>query len=581
MTIILPNDRLQAVCKSLADKDIAAFLVPVNDEFQGEYTPDYAKRLEWLCGFTGSAGTGVVWANAKDGKSATLLVDGRYTLQAQQQLDVTLIEVANSADVPLHLCLTNHLVAGQVVAFDPWLHTHVQIRRLREVLEPVGIKLQALKHNLIDEIWHDQPPPPSADIMPHPLNLAGESSASKRARVIAELKSHNAQGVILTLPDGIHWLLNIRGADIEFNPMALCFAWLDVNDHLIVFTYPRASDAWAEGLNIDVMPMSEMDALLGQLLVGGTKVMLDPSASAEWFFRKAERAGAKIIEKPDPTQLMKAIKNSAEIEGMRAAHKRDGKALTAFLNWLSQQKNPSELEVMDVLEKFRKEGGANLYRGKSFETIAGSGAHGAIVHYRADEHSNRRVQNGELFLIDSGGQYVDGTTDVTRTVVFGTPTDEMKDRFTRVLKGHIAIATAVFPQGTTGSQLDVLARQFLWQAGCDYDHGTGHGVGAYLCVHEGPQRISKRSGDVPLAAGMILSNEPGYYKTGEYGIRIENLVLVVDKSSEFRVQSSERKMLAFETLTLAPLDEKLIAWEMLSEAEAQWVREYQQRVASA
>lgn len=574
MTVLLPNERLFKLCHTLDKQDIAAFLVPVNDEFQGEYTPDYAKRLEWLSGFSGSAGTAVVWATPKNNKHAALLVDGRYTLQAAQTMDAA-YEVLNSSDVPLPVCLTKHLVAGQVVAFDPWLHTRAQVRRLREALEPMGIKLLALKKNLIDTLWHDQPAPPSAPIVPHPLELAGESSASKRARVMAELKAHGAHGVMLTLPDGIHWLLNIRGADIAFNPMALCFAWLDVNDRLIVFTYPRTSNVWADDLSIEVVAMEDMEARLGQLLVGGTKVMIDSTSAAEWFFRKAERAQAKIIEKPDPTQAMKAIKNNAEIEGMRAAHKRDGASLTAFLKWLGAQKNPSELEVMEVLENFRKSSGGNLYRGKSFETIAGSGANGAIVHYRADESSNRRVQDGELFLIDSGGQYADGTTDVTRTVVFGTPTDEMKDRFTRVLKGHIAIATAVFPVGTTGSQLDALARQFLWQVGCDYDHGTGHGVGAYLCVHEGPQRISKRGGDVPLAAGMIISNEPGYYKAGEYGIRIENLVLVVERSCKLQVASEGRKMLGFETLTLAPLDEKLIAWEMLSEAEAKWVRDYQ------
>ncbi len=574
------DDHLKALCGWLKQEGYVAFLQPVNDAFQGEYTPAYAQRLPWISGFGGSAGTGVFLAEAVDGKPAALFVDGRYTIQAAQEVNKAQYHLINSADTTPQQWLAEHLPEGARVAYDPWLHTMAQVKRMKAVLEPQGIALAAVTTNPIDGVWDDQPSPPAEPIIPQLLEYSGISSEEKIAQVVSGMKEKEADAVILTLPDGVNWLLNIRGSDIPYNPLLLCYAVIDIQAKVTLFMQERQV---ADGLfneSISIKDINNIEKELNLILKDCDGVMCDSSCSAEAFHRLIEEAGCRLIEAADPTLRLKAVKNAVEIDGMRRAHQRDGRALTQFLAWLEDalsEGDITEISAADKLEECRRKMGGRLYRGPSFATISGSGPNGAIVHYRVSEASNRIIGDSELYLVDSGGQYLDGTTDVTRTVVNGTPTDEMKDRFTRVLKGHIAIATAKFPEGTTGSQLDVLARQYLWQDGVDYDHGTGHGVGAFLCVHEGPQRISKRGGDVPLEAGMILSNEPGYYKDGDYGIRIENLVLVVEAGKTEKRQS----LLGFETLTLAPIDERLILWEMLSEDEKAWLDAYQARVADA
>lgn len=565
------KEALHLLCDHIAAQ-ADAFVVPSNDEFQGEYTPEYARRLEWLTGFTGSAGMLVALARPHEGKRAAFFTDGRYTIQAREQVGDG-VHHFNSADMPPMKWLASVLAAGGAVAYDPWLHTRAQVSGWRKAL-PEGIALTPLVQNPVDVLWADRPAPPHGAVQAHPAVYAGQTTVQKLEALRATLKEKKAQAVLLALPDGINWLLNIRGEDIPYNPLLLCFALIDEQGRIRLYTHGRKPEDIPVDVPVDIRCISTLISDNNPLFAQYESVMIDPASCAEWFFVAAQQAGCRIIESADPTLLPKAIKNSVEQEGIRAAHHRDGVALTKFLTWLEEalatRDDVSELESEEALESFRAQ--SNLYRGPSFATIAGAGEHGAIVHYRATQQSNRTVADGELLLIDSGGQYPDGTTDVTRTVVRGTPTAEMKDRFTRVLKGHIALATAIFPKGTTGAQLDVLARQFLWQEGLDYDHGTGHGVGAFLCVHEGPQRIGKRGGDAALEVGMVLSNEPGFYKAGEYGIRIENLVLVA--------AAAQPGFLAFETLTLAPIDEKLIDWSLMSNAEKQWLAQYHARVAA-
>lgn len=577
MTLSYYNSRLFALLNDLKKARLDAFIQPVNDEYQGEYTPLCAQRLEWVSGFTGSAGTAVFLADKQEGKPALLFVDGRYTLQAASQVATEHYHILNSTDKPVMPWLAKHLPAGARIGYDAWLHTQAQVQGWRAIVAKAGLELVQVP-NLIDEGWADRPAPPAEAVAAHPLEYAGEDVAEKCRKLTAVLADQQADAMVLALPDGINWLLNIRGADIEFNPLVLAFAIVDKSGGIHVITQSRSFDWAAHYPDIKFINYNAFIENPYVFLSGYARLMMDPQTVASWFFTKAEEAGCTLIPQKDPTLQLKAIKNDAEREGIRAAHRRDGVALSRFLLWLereSAQRAVSELEVVDKLEHIRMDCGGNMYRGQSFATIAGSGPNGAIVHYRATQESNRTLANGELFLLDSGGQYLDGTTDVTRTVAIGTPTDEMRDRFTRVLKGHIAIATALFPRGTTGSQLDALARQYLWDAACDYDHGTGHGVGAYLCVHEGPQRISKRGGDTPLEIGMVLSNEPGYYKTGEYGIRIENLVLVIEGPAG----ADGRQFLQFETLTLAPIDRKLIDYSMLTEKEVQWLDAYHERVS--
>ncbi len=582
MTNISTADRLNLLESALRTAGVDLYLVPMVDEFQGEYIPAYAARLPYVTGFTGSAGMGAFWAAPTEAHKHTLFVDGRYTLQAANEVDTARIAVVNSGDVSFTSWLEN--VSGETlrIGIDPWLMTLQQYEQWQKATARMSVEWVIARPNLVDGIWADQPASPAGAVMLHPMEYAGKDFADKRADLIMAMAKYKADALVITQPDAINWLLNIRGADIPFNPLLLGYLLLTREGSAVLYSYPREWSAevtayFAEH-QVSVAPIAELFAGACKHISAGAQVMMDAASAPYGWQRLAEAQGWKIIAAEDPTELPKAIKNGVELSGIRAAHVRDGLALVRFLSWFdartARSKFPDELEVVATLEQFRAR--APEYRGASFATIAGAGAHGAIIHYRADVKSNRRTNMGELFLLDSGGQYPDGTTDVTRTIAVGVPTPTMKEHFTRVLKGHIALARAQFPLGTTGGQLDVLARQYLWAAGLDYDHGTGHGVGAYLCVHEGPQRVSKRGGGAVLKPGMIVSNEPGYYAAGEYGIRIESLVAVVEVKD-----AKPRPMLAFETLTLAPIDARLVDTALLTNDERNWLNQYHRRVHDA
>ncbi|HET9429449.1 MAG TPA: aminopeptidase family protein P, partial [Allosphingosinicella sp.] len=470
---------------------------------------------------------------------------------------------------------------GGRIGYDPWLHTKDWVTKAREALGQKGAELVAVGRNPIDAVWSDRPEPSRARLIVHPDQFAGKSSAAKRQEMADWLKEQDADAAVLAALDSIAWTFNVRGQDVDHTPVALSFAIVhaDGTADMFVASEKIGDDVRKHlGNGVRVHERTEFEPKLAAL--AGGKVVVDPERSVAAIFEALEGAGAKIVAKRDPSVLPKAIKNPVEIEGHRAAQARDGAALVRFLHWLSLEAPKGDIDELTAaarLQQFRQEGGD--LRDLSFDTISGAGPNGAIVHYRVTEETNRPLEMDSLYLVDSGGQYPDGTTDVTRTVAIGTPTQEMRDRFTRVLKGHVAIARAVFPQGTRGSQLDSFARQYLWEVGLDYAHGTGHGVGSFLAVHEGPQRISpagssQSGGDEPLKAGMFLSNEPGYYKTGEYGIRIENLVLVEPRE----IDGAEKSMLGFETLTFAPIDRALIDIGLLTAAERAWVDDYHARV---
>jgi Xaa-Pro aminopeptidase len=561
-------ERLTALRAELARRGVAGFIVPRADEHQGEYVPARAQRLAWLTGFTGSAGLAVVLA-----ESAAIFVDGRYTLQAATQVDGALYQHRHVTDEPPADWIATNLKSGESLGYDPWLHTLPELDRYRAATEKAGGRLVPLEGNPVDAVWPDRPGAPLAMVEKHDLAFAGESAEAKRARIAESLAKAGVEAAVLTAPDSIAWLLNIRGGDVEHTPLPLSFAIVRQDKGVEVFIDPRKL---APGLDahlgnaVSVAPADQFGPALGRL--AGKRVLVDPASAAAWIFDRLAAAKADVQRGADPCLLPKACKNTVEIEGARRAHRRDGVAVTRFLAWLSRQSGIGEIAASDQLEAFRREG--EHFRDLSFPTISGAGANGAIVHYRAAPESERRLEPGSLYLVDSGAQYLDGTTDITRTVAMGAPSPEMRDRFTRVLKGHIAIARCRFPKGTTGSQLDALARYALWQAGLDFDHGTGHGVGSYLGVHEGPHRISKIANTQPLLPGMIVSDEPGYYKTGAYGIRIENLVLV----RPVQIAGAEREMFGFETLTLAPIDRALIDTALLTPGEFAWIDHYHDRV---
>lgn len=546
-------------------------LVPMVDEFQGEYIPESAARLPYLTGFTGSAGMGVFWAMPGAERRHTLFVDGRYTLQAAQEVDASEIVIRNSGDTPFTEWLGAHTQKAMLrVGFDPWLVTMEQLTRWQKACP--SLQWVATTPNLVDGIWPDRPSQPAGKVILHPLEYAGVSYEEKHASLVTTLAKHRADAVLLTQPDAINWLLNIRGDDIPFNPLLLAYFILGADGAATLYIHPHTLSAQVvEYLSAQRVSVAAIEDVFKGKVTLPKKVLIDPATTPHGIAQLAQQQGVTLIEGDDPTLLPKAKKNAAELAGMRDAHRRDGLALTRFMHWMAMRVVNktmfNELEVIAELERFRRMD--DSYRGASFATIAGAGPNGAIIHYRANEKTNRKAKLGELFLLDSGGQYISGTTDVTRTFTLGPATTAMKEHVTRVLKGHIALATAIFPKGTTGAQLDVLARQFLWHVGLDFDHGTGHGVGAYLCVHEGPQRISKRGSTVALEPGMILSNEPGFYLEGQYGIRIENLVVVVEHKNTMR---------AFETLTLAPIDVDLVDVAMLSTDERNWLNSYHKRV---
>ncbi len=563
--------RVECLRAELKRRGLSGFVVPRADRQQNEYLPASEERLAWLTGFTGSAGAAVVLA-----ETAAVFVDGRYTVQAAAQVDDALFAIEHLVERPPEQWLEQNLKAGDKIGFDPWLHTNENAERLRQACATAGAELVAVGDNPIDALWRDRPAPPAGPVTLHAIKFAGESAADKLTRVRAELGKQHADALVVSDPQNVAWAFNIRGSDITHTPLALAFAVIPREGRPALYVEPGKLDQTVRAALSEIAELRAPDDLTRDLAALGNKtVRLDRASAAEALSRLIEKSGGKPSRGPDPIGTMKAVKNHTEIAGSRAAHKRDGTALARFLAWFAREA-PSgrltEIDAVAALESFRRETG--LLKDISFPTIAGAGPNGAIVHYRVTRESNRTIGMNELFLIDSGAQYEDGTTDVTRTLVVGTPTDEMRDRFTRVLKGHIAIATAVFPENTSGAQLDSLARLPLWQAGLDFDHGTGHGVGSYLSVHEGPARISKL-GMVALRRGMILSNEPGYYKTAAYGIRTENLLLVI---AEPEPAGAEKPLNGFETLTLAPIERTLIDARMLSEKERHWLDSYHGRV---
>ncbi len=567
--------RLEALRAELARRRLDGFVVPRSDEHQGEYVAGGAQRLAWLTGFTGSAGMAIVLA-----ERAALFVDGRYTLQAAGEVDGALYEHRHLTRDRPDEWLRRHLPAGAALGYDPRLHGERERDSLAAPCRDAGARLAACANNPVDAIWDNRPPPPLGPVAPHPLRFAGMDAAEKRRRVADAVAAAQADAALLSAPDSIAWLLNVRGADVPNSPLPHSFAIVNVDRAVDWFVDRRKllpEVAAHLGAAVRVRPPVDLAGALDALARKGKAVLVDPAATPVWMVdRLAGRRAGAAVRGPDPCAALKARKNDVELDGIRAAQRRDGAALVRFLAWLEAAAAGGAVTERSAAARLAalREGGAH-YRGPSFDTISGAGPNGAIVHYRVTPESDRRLEPGTLYLVDSGAQYLDGTTDVTRTIALGAPLPEHRDRFTRVLRGHIALATATFPRGTTGAQLDALARQFLWQAGLDYDHGTGHGVGCHLNVHEGPQRIA-RAGDAPLEPGMVVSNEPGYYKAGAYGIRIENLVAVTAAAAP---EGAERELLGFETLTLAPIDRALIEAGMLTEDERAWLDRYHRRVA--
>ena len=568
------HQRLAALRQQLETQGLDGFVVPLTDEHMSEYVGNYAQRLGWLTGFEGSAGSAAV---LKD--KAAIFTDGRYTLQVRAQVDAADWSYQSVPETNVTDWLKAEAPAGARIGYDPWLHRKDWVERTREALAGKGAELVAVDGNPVDAVWTDRPEPSKAALIVHPERLAGRSSADKRQAVADWLGEQNADAAVLAALDSIAWTFNLRGRDVSHTPVGLAFALVHADGTADLFVEGEKVTAELRqhlGNGVRLHERAAFEGALGEL--GGKAVAVDPERSVAAISEALEAAGAKIIALRDPTVLPRAIKNEAELAGHRAAQARDGAAMVRFLKWVGENEGGlDELKASDKLEAIRREDPS--LKDLSFDSISGFGPNGAIVHYRSSEKTNRSFAPGSLYLIDSGGQYEDGTTDITRTLAVGEPTQEMRERFTRVLQGHIALAAAVFPKGTRGGQLDSFARRPLWEAGLDYAHGTGHGVGSFLSVHEGPQRIAPVGGayvggDEPLAEGMILSNEPGYYKEGAYGIRIENLVLVVVRD----VPGAEKPMLGFETLTFAPIDRRLVVAEMLSDRERQWLNDYHAEV---
>jgi Xaa-Pro aminopeptidase len=567
--------RLSAFREELTKRNLSGFVVPRADQQQNEYVAPSEERLAWLTGFTGSAGMAIVLA-----REAAVFVDGRYTLQAGKQVDTRAWAVEPLADPPPESWLAQHLAAGDRLGFDPWLHTTAAAEKLGTACAKAGAELVAVDSNPVDAIWTERPAQPLAAVTLHGKQFSGELEADKLKRIEAEITKLNADALVLSDSHAVAWTFNIRGGDVAHTPLPLSYALVPKSGRPTLFIdHRKLANSVRDHLEqtATVVEPAALTSKLIELSKSGAQIALDSATAADALTRLISSAGGNALRGSDPVALLKAVKNETEIAGTRTAHRRDAVALARFLAWVDREA-PSgkltEIDAVEALETFRRDTGA--LKDVSFPTISGTGPNGAIVHYRVTRKSNRRIAQGDLLLIDSGAQYEDGTTDVTRTIAIGEPTFEMCDRFTRVLRGHIAIARALFPDGTTGAQLDTLARQYLWQAGVDFEHGTGHGVGSYLSVHEGPARISKL-GTTPLKPGMILSNEPGYYKTDGFGIRIENLELVVAAE----VAGAEKPVNAFETLTLAPIDRRLVDLNMLTGEELSWVNEYHGRVRHA
>ncbi|RVC55730.1 aminopeptidase P family protein [Mesorhizobium sp. M4B.F.Ca.ET.088.02.2.1] len=561
----------------LAENGLDGFIVPRADEHQGEYVADRSARLKWLTGFSGSAGVAIVLSDR-----AFVFVDGRYTLQVRSEVDLDIFAIESLIDNPPATWIKDNLGKGARLGFDPWLHTLSEVKALKASAEQSGATLVPLDQNPIDIIWKDQPEPPVAPVEIHPIGFAGELAKDKLARLAAAIDKDGATHAVLTDPSSIAWVFNIRGGDVPHTPLALGFAILAADGKHQLFMdqrkFPRMVAAYLTQL-ANLHKPGEFEAAVVALAKGGARIALDPVLAAERLRMLVEDNGGSVVSAPDPARIPRATKNQAEINGSRAAHRRDGAAVAKLLCWLDRQQPGTldEIAVVTRLEETRRQTGEETQmplRDVSFDTISGAGPNGAIMHYRVSRATSRKLADGELFLLDSGGQYQDGTTDITRTVPVGQPTEEMRERFTLVLKGMIGISMLRFPAGTRGSEIDAVARVALWRHGCDFAHGTGHGVGSYLAVHEGPQRIA-RTGTEKLLAGMMLSNEPGYYKEGAYGIRIENLVLV---TAAEQIEGGDIAMHGFETLTLAPIDKRLVRTDLLTRDELHWLDTYHARV---
>jgi Xaa-Pro aminopeptidase len=564
--------RVEAVRALMTKAGLAAFLVPRSDEYLGEYVPPSAERLKWLTGFTGSAGLGVITL-----KAAALSTDGRYTVQAHAQVHPGTFAVIDSTTKPWLEWLALRLPEGGAIGFDPRLHSAAFVKTLTADATKHGFTLKAVAQNPIDRAWgRDRPQPPTGAIAIQPLSLAGQAADSKIADLQKTLAADKQAAAVLTMSDSIAWLFNIRGSDIPHNPVPLCFAIVPAKGKAELFVDPAKLPAETRKHLSSLSKLGapeDLGARLKALAQDKTKkIRVDPATTSHWI---ANALGSAATHATDPCLLPKARKNATELEGTRLAHVRDGAVMVRFLAWLDENASTGKLDEIAVVEKLEAlRRATNVLKDISFATIAGTGPNGALPHYRVSRESNRTLKAGDIIVVDSGGQYQDGTTDITRTVAIGTPSPEMRTRFTQVLKGHIAIATARFPVGTRGVQLDTLARQALWQAGLDFDHGTGHGVGSFLSVHEGPQSISKR-GMAELEPGMIVSNEPGFYKINAFGIRIENLEVVTEAAP---IPGGDRPMLGFRSITLAPIDQRLIEVELLTTTERTWLNAYHKRV---
>jgi len=561
--------RIEALRAELTSRKLDGFVIPLTDEHMSEYVGAYAQRLGWLTGFGGSAGTAIVLHD-----KAAIFIDGRYTLQVRDQVDGTLYDYCDYPATLPATWLTEHVKAGQRIGYDAWLHTRDWANDTHARLAAKSAELVAVEDNPIDAVWEDRPAPSLASALPHPLEYSGKAHEEKLDDIAKWLKARGSSAAVLSALDSIAWALNIRGQDVERTPVVLSYAIAKADGTVDLFLAPEKVTPELRthlGNRVAIHDHALFDLVL-QNEFDGMTVSVDPERAVAAIFNALEQGGARVDTVRDPVVLPKAVKNAAEIAGHKAAQERDNAALVRFLHWLSiegPKGNQTELSAAARLRQFREDTGKLV--DLSFDTISGAGPNGAVVHYRVEEKTNRPIAPDMLYLVDSGGQYHDGTTDITRTIAIGAPTQEMRHRFTLVLKGHIALARSLFPKGTRGSQLDVLARHALWQEGLDYAHGTGHGVGSFLSVHEGPQRIATYGGgDEPLQPGMFLSNEPGYYKTGEYGIRIENLVLVEERTQA----SAEKPMMGFETLSYVPIDRALVDTSLLTTDERDWLNAY-------
>ncbi len=563
--------RLRAEMKK---QKLDGFVVPHDDEYQNEYIPAYAERLMWVSGFSGSAGAALILLDR-----AVIFTDGRYTLQVRQQADGAYFDYFDVTEQTPDQWLRENAPAAARIGYDPMLHTTNSVRKLETASEKAGFTLVAVSKNPIDAAWADQPPVPKTPAKPHALRYAGKASSEKRKEIAAAIRAAGADAALITAPPSVAWLFNIRGGDVARTPLPLARAVLAKEGAATLFIAPEKIDnALPEflGDGVDIRSEDQLGAALKKFGAENARIGVDPSLAPSKFVDDLKTAGAEIVNMTDPCALPRAAKNDTEIDGARAAHIRDGAAVTQFLHWLATEAQSGDIDEITAakkLESFRAE--HHDLRDLSFDSISGAGANGAICHYRVSTETNAKLEKGTLFLIDSGGQYPDGTTDITRTAPIGAPTDEMRDRFTRVLKGHIALARLKFPAGTTGHQIDAIARKPLWDVGLDYDHGTGHGVGSFLGVHEGPQRIAKAPNSQALLPGMILSNEPGFYKAGAFGIRIENLIVVRPAEP---VPGGDRDMLEFETITMAPIDLDLVKTDLLTDGERDWLNAYHETV---